>query len=380
MTIFLISRGYPSKRDPQWGCFEKDQAEALTQLGHRVVVLSVDSRFRFYWRPVGVQFAEHNDIPAYNIFLCPGAIFSLLFGKHLDVRFKAWQLNRIYQKAVRRYGTPDILYSHYLSNTQIAITLKQKYNIPLVAMEHWSEMGRTPIKPAIIPIAQDAYEHTDKLLTVSSALQKNIQSQLHNVFPLIVHNMVGPEFTYHTSTTPHPFTFIATGNLIHRKGFDLLPAAFLQVQDLLSADWQMLIIGDGKEYAGLQRQINNSSLQNHIRLLGRKTKTEIASLLKNSDVFILPSRSETFGVAIIEALSCGLPVVATRCGGPDDIITPNNGLLVPVDDIDALAAAIRTMYTNYAQYSRKAIANDCRIRFSPEVIAHQLTAVFEKFV
>lgn len=380
MTIFLISRGYPSKRDPQWGCFEKDQAEALTQLGHRAVILSVDSRFRFYWRPLGVQFAEHDNIPTYNIFLCPGAVFSLLFGKRLNVRFKAWQLNRIYQKAVRRYGTPDILYSHYLFNTQIAITLKQKYNIPLVAMEHWSEMGRTPIKPAIIPIAQDAYEHTDKLLTVSSALQKNIQSQLHNVFPLVVHNMVGPEFTYHTSTTPHPFTFITTGSLIHRKGFDLLPTVFLQVKDSLPTDWQMLIIGDGEEHAGLQHQINDNGLQNHIRLLGQKTKTEIASLLQNSDVFILPSRGETFGVAIIEALACGLPVVATRCGGPDDIITPDNGVLVPVDDIDALATAIQTMYTNRTQYSHEAIAADCQARFSPEVIAHQLSAVFEKFV
>ncbi len=376
MTIFLIARGYPSTHAPQWGSFEKDQAEALAQAGHHVIILSVDSRFRFYWRPLGIQFTENNDIPTYNIFLCPGAVFSLIFGQRLNVHFKAWQLNKIYQRAVRRYGTPDVLYSHYLSNTQIAIILKQKYNIPLVTMEHWSEMGKTPIKPAIIPVAQDAYAHTDQLLTVSSALQKNIQSQLH-IFSLVVHNMVGKEFTYIASTTPHPFTFITTGSLIHRKGFDLLPAAFLQVQDSLPADWQMLVIGDGEEHANLQYLINDSGLQNHIRLLGQKTKTEIASLLQNSEVFILPSRGETFGVAIIEALACGLPVVATRCGGPDDIITPDNGVLVPVDDIDALATAIRTMYTTRTQYSHEAIADDCQARFSPQIIARQLTDIFK---
>ena len=50
MFIALISRGVPSKRDPQWGCFEKDQAEALVAVGHKVAVISVDSRFRLYWQ------------------------------------------------------------------------------------------------------------------------------------------------------------------------------------------------------------------------------------------------------------------------------------------------------------------------------------------
>jgi len=55
MFIALISRGVPSKRDPQWGCFEKDQAEALAATGHKVVVISVDTRFRFYWRKLGIS-------------------------------------------------------------------------------------------------------------------------------------------------------------------------------------------------------------------------------------------------------------------------------------------------------------------------------------
>ena len=54
MRIFWIARGYPSQKDPQWGCFEKDQAEALRKAGHEVVVLSVDTRFRWYYRPLGI--------------------------------------------------------------------------------------------------------------------------------------------------------------------------------------------------------------------------------------------------------------------------------------------------------------------------------------
>ena len=378
MYILMVSRGYPNQRDPQWGCFEKDQAEALAQYGHKVVMLSVDSRFRFYWRRPGIQFSLQNNIPTYNIFIIPGAISSLFFGKRVNARLKAWQLDRIYQKAVKQYGKPDIFYSHYLPTTQIATHLKQKYNIPLVGIEHWSEMGYNPIQPNIIPIAQYTYRHIDQLLTVSSALQKNIQEQLQ-ITSLVVHNLVDKEFAYKPST-PHPFTFVSTGSLIHRKGFDLLPIAFSKVKDILPHDWQMIIIGGGKEQANLQQQINESGLQDHIRLLGQKTKTEITSLLQNSDVFILPSHRETFGVVIIEALACGLPAISTICGGPEEIITDRNGILVPVNDANALAEAIKKMVSTYSTYDHQAIAEDCQARFSPKVIAQQLTDIFQQVI
>ena len=58
MKIFIIARGYPSQKEPTWGCFEKDQAEALSQSGHQVTILSVDTRFRFYWRTLGIHYTK----------------------------------------------------------------------------------------------------------------------------------------------------------------------------------------------------------------------------------------------------------------------------------------------------------------------------------
>ena len=54
MNIFIIARGYPTSKEPTWGCFEKDQAEALSKLGHKVSIVSVDTRFRWYWRSLGI--------------------------------------------------------------------------------------------------------------------------------------------------------------------------------------------------------------------------------------------------------------------------------------------------------------------------------------
>ena len=92
MFIALISRGVPSKRDPQWGCFEKDQAEALVAVGHKVAVISVDSRFRLYWRKPGISHYRLNGIDYYDCFWVPGIITHRLFGNILN-SFKNTHLN-----------------------------------------------------------------------------------------------------------------------------------------------------------------------------------------------------------------------------------------------------------------------------------------------
>ena len=377
MTIFLIARGCPTPSDPTWGCFELDQAIALSELGHKVVILSVDTRTRLRWRKIGIKECTYGSVHALDMFLFP---FSYrIIGWNLRQKIAAVLLLKLYDYACQKFGKPDILYSHYLFNSQLAVAVKQKYHIPLVAVEHWSALNIRPVPKWVRTMVNATYPYADRVITVSESLKQSI-NEFHKVSDIsIVHNMAGREFT-HIPVSTHPFTFVATGRLVYGKGFDLLPIAFSKVKDSLPTDWQMLIIGDGEEHAGLQRQINDSGLQNHIRLLGRKTKTEIASLLQNSDVFILPSRGENFSVAVLEALACGLPVIASITGGIRECISPQNGILFPVDDVHALADAIQTMYDNRGNYNHEAIAADCQSCFSPEVIAHQLSAVFEKFV
>ena len=142
----------------------------------------------------------------------------------------------------------------------------------------------------------------------------------------------------------------------------------------------MLIIGNGTERKRLESLISRHQLQQNIHLLGQKKQSEINALLGQADIFVLASRSETFGVVYIEAMACGLPVIATRCGGPEEFVNEKNGLLVPVDDVDALAAAIQHMYEHHQDYDRQAIADECQARFSSKVIATQLTEIFNQVI
>lgn len=377
MRIFVISRGCPTPADPTWGCFELDQAQALSRLGHEVIMLSVDTRTRLRWRKIGISEYTYGHVHAMDMFLLPYSY--RIIGWQLRQKITAKLLLRLYDYACRKFGKPDILYSHYLFNTQLAVAVKRKYHVPLVGIEHWSALNIRPVPQWVRTMVNATYPHVDKVIAVSESLKQSI-NECHKIPDIsVVHNMVGKEFTC-VPAAPHPFTFVATGRLVYGKGFDLLPVAFSKVKDCLPDDWQMLIIGGGKERTGLQRQINLSGLQDHIRLLGQKTKAEIIPLLQHSDVFILPSRGENFSVAVLEALACGLPVISSVTGGIRECINSRNGLLFPVNDVDALANALKTIYINRTAYDRPAIAADCQARFSPEVIARQLTGIFQQVI
>ena len=377
MNIFLIARGYPSKQDPTWGCFEKDQAEALNKLGHSVAILSVDTRFRFYWRKLGIQCGVYNNIAAFNIFILPYALLFFLPKKIKDW-FYAWQLEMIYKRAIQQYGTPDVIYSHYLHNTLKAIPLHQKYNVPIVAMEHWSQMAYKPISKGNIVTAKQAYASIDQLLTVSSALKDNILQQI-GVDSIVIPNMVGKEFHYKQQnfTKRETIHLITTGRLIPEKHFDMLIQA---VANIPSLSLRLKIIGNGSEKNRLQKLISKLHIEDKVQLLGHKSKQEIVKLLQESDIFILPSQSETFGVAYIEALACGLPIIATDCGGPRDIVTRSNGILIPTNNQQALEQAIIQMSNNLCSYDKKTIAEDCQNRFSSHNIAKLITQILEQTV
>lgn len=372
----MIARGYPSQKDPQWGCFEKDQAEALQKAGHEVVVLSVDVRFRWYYRKIGITYRVVNGVSVYDSFLMPWRI-TTMFGD----RFAWWcmqkQFDYLFRNILNKEGSPEILYAHYMTNIHIAVSPHLQYNIPLVGIEHWSKMGDGVVKPSVLKLAKRTYPYINQLIAVSDSLRNNIKKWV-GIDAVVVHNMIGKEFTYQPNNTPHPFTMVSTGRLVYGKGFDLLIEALHRINNQLPKGWQCNIIGGGEKMAELQQQIDEAQLHNHIHLVGQKNKQEIVQLLQQSDIFVLPSRGENFSVAVLEALACGLPVIASICGGIRECIAGHNGLLFPIDDTDALANAILHMTTHLSNYDRQAIADDCQARFSPEVIAKQLTDIFEK--
>jgi GalNAc-alpha-(1->4)-GalNAc-alpha-(1->3)-diNAcBac-PP-undecaprenol alpha-1,4-N-acetyl-D-galactosaminyltransferase len=172
----------------------------------------------------------------------------------------------------------------------------------------------------------------------------------------------------------------AMGRLIHLKGFDRLLAAFGKLAPK-HPDWQLVIIGEGELRSDLQQLIERLGLKERVKLLGFVNNP--IAVLKNSEFFVLSSRTEGFPYALLEAMSCGLPAIAIECtSGPREIIRDGtDGILVTDGDIEALAAAMDRLMSDATERRRLAArAPEVLERFALEKIIAQWETLFATIV
>ena len=138
----------------------------------------------------------------------------------------------------------------------------------------------------------------------------------------------------------------------------------------------LTIVGGGNQRSRLQNMIDSAGLTARITLMGLKSQQEIQNLISESDVFVLASRKETFGVVYIEAMAKGLPVIATPCGGPEEFVNHENGLLVPCNRVNELTDALKYMHKNINEYNRDKIRESTLKKFSETSIAQKIEEVY----
>ena len=381
MYILMISRGIPSKDNPQWGCFERDQAEALVKFGHKVVVLSIDARFKRKRGTLGLHISSYKGVDYYNYVTIPAALISTIVGYDLYMsKVRNYYLRKVYEAIESEFGKPDIIYSHFFWNTCLAVKIKEQTGIPVVAIEHLARFNESKLSKSDKKWSSFAFNHCDSLISVSDSLAISLKRHFGRT-SRVIHNMYGSEFGFPVSSkireTNSPIVFVSVASLVYRKGFDVLIKSFAKL-NLPKEKWHHNIIGWGEEKDNLEQLIINNGLQRNITLLGKKNKLEIAEELRNSDVFVLPSRNENFSVSVLEGLSVGLPVLATDCGGIRECINDDNGVIVPVDDVDKMSDAIRYFILNIEKYNKYNIAKDCANKFSDMAIAKLLTDEFNR--
>jgi glycosyltransferase involved in cell wall biosynthesis len=149
---------------------------------------------------------------------------------------------------------------------------------------------------------------------------------------------------------------LSIGSVVPGKGYDVLIAALATIADL---PWRLTIAGDRTRNlaaaARLDADISDHGLGDRVVVLGAVPPERVIELYLASDVFVLASRFESYGMALAEALAHGLPVVSTRAGAIPDTVPEGTGLLVPPDDVVALAQALRRLISDRTERQRFAM-------------------------
>jgi len=366
MRILVAASGYDSREKHEVNIFALDQAKALRGAGHDVRFAAVDTRSIRHSRPWGYYRYTLDGVPVYYASVPCGALPLGL--PELAGRLAASGICR----AMGKDGwTPDIIHQHF--GFELA-AMAEREGVPFVFTEHSSHHNRA-LSPEQAERLKKEYGRCSAVLAVSRALAKNMRANT-GVEAAIVPNIVDTARFAPKRIAHERFTFVSAGNLIPGKNM----AGLLRAFAALHGEPRLIIFGDGPESGALRTLCAELGLDSRVSFRGHCPREKLAEAYAEADCFVLASRSETFGVAYIEAMAAGLPVIATRCGGPEKFVTEKNGILVPVDDTNALVDAMEHMMMCRNEYDGAAIAAEAKERFSPEKIAAQLTAVYEEVV
>lgn len=387
MNVLFIPSWLPYRDAPLAGKFFVEQATALAEADvARIMMLN--------WGQNEYQMAIRHPVSSLKkLFRYPGACR----GNHTlsqtleEVRVPHLTWTSLIAKGnitslASRINLPrqaELIHAHVTFPAgYLAMLLSEKLSIPYIITEH---SGRFPFPEyvkhgAISPLIMNPLKSASKIVAVSSHLQQEIKAKTGleaQVIPNLVNTCL-----YKPGCCSHregPFRLFSLSVISAAKGSsDLLKA--LKLLNTRVKDWHLYWGGDGPLLPKVKREAEKNGLRGHITWMGRLNPSQAIEQFTQCDCFVMPSRLESFSMVLIEALACGKPVVATNCGGPKDIVNDQCGILVPNQNIEAMANALEKMSYTYSGYSSQALRDYCILKFGHKAITAKIGDMYRSIL
>lgn len=387
MKIWITSAWYPTATSTA-GIFVKEQAEALQRAGHVVHVLiityntlgqGIKARFKKPDRKFDISGTVH--IHHFHV----QVLRSLSHSRNPQQLLKEIILKDVARQARKLaavVGIPDIMHHHCLSdNAYVAEHLATQWNIPYVFTEHSNYRTDSELNKFNV---FETYEDRKRFVQRAAARigvsenRAKSYSECYGAPFEVIGNLVSDVFRVEPirAEKEASFTFCAVGILEQRKRYDLLISAFSK--SFRGAAAQLLIAGSGTKKQELEELCRSLQIQEQVRFLGKLNRLQLIELFDRSHCHVLASDEETFGIVHAEAMFRGLPVISTICGGPEEIITPESGLLVAKGDLGELASKMNEMREHYSRYNSEQIRQSAIDRFAETEVVVQLQRFYQK--
>ena len=377
----------PSWYPPDGGYFFKEHSEALKKTGLEVDVLVN--------RVVGVRKLGRLNQGGWSGFrvqdesglrVIRSVYLKIPGNENLNIKRWSKQTLKLFNRYIREFGKPDIILAHSATWAgYVAGLINKKRGVPYIVTEHRSFFVRTTpesremIRPFYIPYFREAYNRCKKLILVSSSMKKGILEFFPDLSDKIsvIPNMVNTGYFNMpvSRRATDPFVFILAGRLAHVNGLYVLTESFMQLTTMMDRHLVLKILGKGEERNNLEEFIQTYGMNVKIEMLGRVSREQVLEELQQANCFVLPSRYEAFGVVLIEAMATGLPVIATRSGGPESIVDEKVGYLVQPDQVTELREAMAEMISNYDQFNQNAIRELVLENYSNEAVVKRYTDI-----
>ena len=357
------------------GAMATELGIALASRGHEIHFITYAQPFRLPAFLPRVFFHEV-DVGRYPLFEYPPYDLALAVRMH----------------DVARSAKLDVLHCHYAiphaTSAWIAREMMRETgdDVAVVTTLHGTDITIVGQDPSYYTITKFSIEKSDRITAVSEHLQR----ETVNAFGCtgctvdVIHNFIDPD-VYERRRYPGALAgmLAAPGKvLMHVSNFRAVKRTvdviriFARVSRALPAT--LVMVGDGPDRGIAQDEARTLGVADRVQFLGRIDN--VAPLLSGADLFLLPSSTESFGLSALEALACGVPVVASNTGGIPEVIREGiTGALRDVGDVEGMAAAAIGILGDEERWARMSVAAaaDARQRFSEDRIIGQYEAVYE---
>jgi L-malate glycosyltransferase len=379
MHILIIPSWYPQFSGDIGGSFFREQAIALKKSGCTVGVIypqvrSLKNIKSILKKPYGLTVEDDegvNTIRWYAVNFIPK---NKKYNKSHWIKIAL----KLFETYVEQFGKPDIIHVHSMLYAGFAAQLiSEKYGISYVVTEHSTAFARNLISLDEISSLKQVVRDAKVCIAVSnefsSLLNKLFEIQKWTYIP----NIVNDEFISFEKTldTEEYFTFITVCFLEKKKRVDLLISSFAKAfKD--NKKVRLKIGGDGVLMSELKILAKELGVESQVIFLGKLSRQQVKEEMALSNAFVLSSEYETFGVVLVEALALGKPLIATKCGGPESIVAPEVGYLIPKNSEREMTNALLELHQNWNKFDSVQIRQYCLENFSEKAVVEELTKIY----
>lgn len=368
MRLLVVPKWYPWPDRPVWGLFCREQAETLATRHDVAVLASLATSspdFALYeltdevedgLRTLRVRYRRPRARPLALVCQSLGMLAAVV-----RLRREGWR--------------PDVVHAHVYSAALPALAIGALSRAPVVVTEHYTGFVRGLITGYERLLARVAFERADLVAPVSDDLGDHLRAIAPRARILAVPNVVDTSvFTARERRPPGDAPLLLNvAALAEKKGHSYLLEAMTELEGMT-----LEVIGDGELREPLERQVRDLGLGARVRFSGEESKSEVAQRMREADLFVLPSLSETFGVVLIEAMASGLPCVATRVGGVPEVLSRDTGILVDPGDPGALAEGVREALER--TFDPPAMAASAQERYGREAFVERWTGLYAELL
>lgn len=353
------------------GVVATELGKALAKRGHQIHFISYALPFRLDNFVENVVFHEV-ETSSYPLFEFP--LYSLALASKMV--------------EVAEYEDLDLLHVHYAiphaSSAYLAKQmLKGRKDLKIITTLHGTDITLVGLEPSFLPLVKFSIEESDGVTAVSRFLKEktltnyNIDKAIEVIPNFIDTNIYKPidnsEFKKYIAPNGEKI-------LMHTSNFRLVKRVsdtiriFEQVYKEIPS--KLILVGDGPERSDCEKLSRQLNLCEHIKFLGKQDG--LVDILNAADVFLIPSQSESFGLAALEAMACGVPVVSSSVGGLPELVKHNDsGFIAEIGDVERMSKYVIDLLTNQRKYEK--FSNNARRRAVELFGIDKIVPLYEKY-